>query len=61
MGAHPLALDDLLLRIVLHGFFDDVHAVAADEVHRLAHVVTVREPAVIRLSDLQCTLAKVRT
>lgn len=61
MRAHPFALDDLLLCVVLHGFFDDVYAVATDKVHSLADVVTMRKPAVIGLNEFFVTFAKVRT
>lgn len=61
MGAHSFALDDLLLSIIFHGFFDDIHAIAAHKIHSLSDVVTMREAAVIRLHNHNHTFAKVRT
>lgn len=41
MRTHSFALDDLLFSIILHGFLDDVHAIAAHKIHSLADVVTM--------------------
>ena len=49
MRTHSFALDDLLFGIVLHGLLDDVQAIAAHKINSLSYVVTMREPAVIRL------------
>lgn len=61
MRPHSFALDDLLLGIVLHGLLDDVQAIAAHKIDSLAYVVTMREPAVIRLHTTIFTFAKVST
>jgi hypothetical protein len=61
MGSHPLTLNHLLDRVVLHRLFYNVDAVTTHEVDSLTNVVPVREAAVVGLNRNWGTLAKVNT